>query len=524
MSQNQILPKVAIRTATEKDIPGILRVLKSVYPTMSPWSSKEIRSQLRAFPEAQLVAHENGKIIGYSSSLKISSNLAFQPHNWNDITGVGRATTHDSNGDYLYGIEFAMDPDYRKRGLATRFYDRRKRICANLKLKGIIIGARLQNLAENIDKVKDPEEYLHKVLRKEIVDETLSFQFHRGFEVIMILKDYIPEDKSSAGYAALMVWFNPEVTAERPKTIVKFEGVRRSHVVSDFVRVVVAQFKQYQIKTFDDFYRHVKYFVETASGYRADFLLFPELFTMQLVTISPEVLCEKEDIVHLASFTEEFKTMMSKFAVEHRVNIIGGSHPMRLNGSVENIAYVFLRDGTIHKQSKIHPTPTEREWGMTGGHELNAIITDRGPIGVLICYDSEFPELVRHLVDQGIYMLFVPFCTDERRGYLRVRYCCQARAVENQLYVAIAGNVGNLPDTNNMNINYAQSCILTPCDYPFSWDGIAADTTPNVEGIAISDLNIKALISTRNTGGTVMHLKDRRSDLYKLHWFPKKST
>ena len=148
---------------------------------------------------------------------------------------------------------------------------------------------------------------------------------------------------------------------------------------------------------------------------------------------------------------------------------------------------------------------------------LNAIETDCGPIGVLICYDAEFPELARHLADQGAHILFVPFCTDERQSYLRVRYCCQARAVENQFYVVMSGNVGNLPGGSNMDIQYAQSCILTPCDFPFARDGVAADTTPNVEMVAFADLHPATLRMARNSG-TVQNLRDRRHDLYSIKW------
>ncbi len=144
-------------------------------------------------------------------------------------------------------------------------------------------------------------------------------------------------------------------------------------------------------------------------------------------------------------------------------------------------------------------------------------MTDCGPIGVLICYDAEFPEMARHLVDQGAQILFVPFCTDERKSYLRVRYCCQARAVENQIYVAMAGNVGNLPGVENMDIQYAQSCILTPCDFPFDRDGVAADTTPNVEMVAFADLSLEDLRIAR-ASGTVQNLRDRRFDLYQIDW------
>ena len=147
-------------------------------------------------------------------------------------------------------------------------------------------------------------------------------------------------------------------------------------------------------------------------------------------------------------------------------------------------------------------------------------MTDCGNIGVLICYDSEFPELPRHLTDQGAQILFIPFCTDTREAYLRVRYCAAARAVENQIYVAMAGNVGNLPGVENMDIQYAESCILTPCDFPFARDGIAADTTPNTEMVAIADLRLDDLEAARNAG-TVQNLKNRRFDLYSVVWRAK---
>jgi predicted amidohydrolase len=85
----------------------------------------------------------------------------------------------------------------------------------------------------------------------------------------------------------------------------------------------------------------------------------------------------------------------------------------------------------------------------------------------MICYDSEFPEMARHLTDAGVKLFFVPYCTDTRHGHLRVRYCCHARTVENQCYVVTAGLVGNIDNVANMDINYAQSAILTPSDHPF---------------------------------------------------------
>ncbi len=136
---------------------------------------------------------------------------------------------------------------------------------------------------------------------------------------------------------------------------------------------------------------------------------------------------------------------------------------------------------------------------------------------MLICYDSEFPELARRLTDEGARILFTPFCTDSRQGYLRVRYCCQARAIENQLYVVTSGCTGNLPNVENMDINYAQSAILTPCDFPFAREGIAAEINENVEAVVMADLDLTDL-SWARAQGTVRNLRDRRFDLYRVQW------
>lgn len=289
--------------------------------------------------------------------------------------------------------------------------------------------------------------------------------------------------------------------------------------LSDSIRIGTVQYLQRKVDSFEEFLTSVEYFVGVVADYKGDFVVFPELFALQLLSIGSRRLNPAEAIDTLTAYTPRFKDALRDMAMRHHINIIGGSHPSRQpNGTIENIAYIFLRDGSVHEQTKIHATPSEvRCWQIQGGNRLNAIQTDCGPIGVLICYDSEFPELARHLVDQGIHTLFVPFCTDDRNGYLRVRYCCQARAVENQIYVVMSGNVGNLPGVENMDIQYGQSCILTPCDFPFARDGIAAEASPNVEAVTIADLRPDILCSARQHG-TVKNLQDRRLDLYQVHW------
>ncbi|MDV7398540.1 nitrilase-related carbon-nitrogen hydrolase, partial [Arthrospira platensis SPKY1] len=118
--------------------------------------------------------------------------------------------------------------------------------------------------------------------------------------------------------------------------------------------------------------------------------------------------------------------------------------PEIVDNNLYNVGYLCKRDGGTERFEKIHVTPDEaRVWGLQGGHSIKTFNTDCGKIGILICYDVEFPELSRILADEGMNILFVPFLTDTQNGYSRVRNCAQARAIENECYVAIAGSVGN---------------------------------------------------------------------------------
>ena len=150
---------------------------------------------------------------------------------------------------------------------------------------------------------------------------------------------------------------------------------------------------------------------------------------------------------------------------------------------------------------------------MSRGHGFYCYHTEYGKIGILVCYDVEFPEAARVLAEAGMQIIFVPSCTDERQGFCRVRYCAQARAIENQIYVAMAGTVGNLPDVPCMATHYGQAGIFTPSDYFFARDGIAAEGNVNQEQMVISDVDLD-LLDEQRVNGTVIPLKDLIRDAY----------
>jgi predicted amidohydrolase/GNAT superfamily N-acetyltransferase len=507
-------PRLTVRNTVDDDIPQIVALGKRVYGPGFGYSPEMVAGQLAHFPEGQFVAVYDERVIGYCATFRISEAVAMAPHTWAEITGGGFASRHDPHGDWLYGMDVGVDPDCRGMRIGRRLYSARKRLCQRLRLRGIVFGGRLPGLAKRAGKYKTPEDYLKAVIHGRQRDPTLSFQLRNGFEVIGLLDGYLPYDRESLGYAAHLVWRNPR-RMDHPDM--------PPHVVSqrlpDVIRLATVQYQQRRVKDFDEFATQVEYFVDIAANYEADFVVFPELITLQLLSIENAPLSPVDSILKLSEYTPRVKELFSDLAVRRNINIIAGTHPaLSDDGDIHNTCFVCLRNGSIHQQMKLHITPSERSlWNIRGGSTARTIPTDCGPIGVAICYDIEFPEVARHLIDQGALILFTPFCTDTREGYLRVRYCAQSRAVENQCYVVLSGNCGNLPGVNNFDIQYAQSCILTPCDFPFARDGVAADSTPNSETVLFADLRLEDLARARNNG-TVQNLKDRRHDLYQLQW------
>jgi predicted amidohydrolase len=281
------------------------------------------------------------------------------------------------------------------------------------------------------------------------------------------------------------------------------------------VRIGLIQWQMRSYKNLEELMQQVEYFVDALSNYKSDFALFPEFFNAPLMSGYNE-LNEVDAIKKLAEFTPKIIEEFAKLAVSYNINIITGSMPELIDNRLHNAGYLCQRNGKIDRYEKIHVTPDEeRVWALLGGKSVRTFDTDCGKIGVLICYDVEFPELSRLLADEGMEILFVPYLTDTQNSYDRVRHCAQARAIENECFVAIAGSVGNLPNVHNMDIQFAHSMVFTPCDYPFPTNGIKAETTPNSEMILIADVDLELLKELHNQG-SVRNLKDRRTDIYQL--------
>jgi predicted amidohydrolase len=279
------------------------------------------------------------------------------------------------------------------------------------------------------------------------------------------------------------------------------------------VRLACLPYDMRRVASRADFEDQVRSLVAQAADEGADLAVLPELMTCQLLSATPG-LSGAESLDALHAMTESLVSFYGDLAVKHQLTLVAGSHLCRRGGQQKNMCPVCLPDGRVIRQSKVHVTPNERRaWGVVGGGRPHAIDTPKARIGVLICYDVEFPEAVRALEDEGIDVLVVPYCTDSREGHLRVRYCAQARAVESQVYVALAGAVGTLEGAHNMDEHVGQGAILTPSDIGFPEDGVAAESTMNLESCVVADADLSRLAACRESG-SVTPRQDRRPDLY----------
>lgn len=281
------------------------------------------------------------------------------------------------------------------------------------------------------------------------------------------------------------------------------------------LRIAVVQYRQRPIAGFDEFAAQVTSSARLAAEAGASLVLFPEYLSLQLLSAFPGVDRDR-GLKLLTASTAAFTALLRDLAQRHRLWIVGGTHlcyEVR-DGSVRNRCFLADPEGRLYFQDKLHLTPDERAvWGVAGGEGLQLFATGSLRFGVLICYDSEFPEAARALGEAGAELLLVPFATEDRLGYLRVRSCAQARAVENQCYVALAGNVGWQPGVANFVQHYAESVVLCPFDLGFPPEGVVVAAAPGEERVLIAELDLSLLRRARREG-TVRNLADRRFDLF----------
>ena len=441
MDQNRKIEQVGLRNLQMEDYDQLAKSFRRIYAGSDVfWTRAQIKKLLTIFPEGQVVIVVDDKIVGCALSIIVNYNMVKGDHTYAQVTGNETFNTHDPHGNILYGIEVFIHPDYRGLRLARRMYEYRKELCETLNLKAIMFGGRIPNYHKYADKMR-PKEYIEKVRSREIYDPVLTFQLSNDFHVRRVIRNYLPSDEESEHCATLLQWDN-----------IYYQPPTDSYVDrKPTVRIGLVQWQMRPYSSVDDLFTQVEFFVDSVSDYKSDFILFPEYFNAPLMARFNDM-GEAQSIRAMAQYTEQIRDRYRELAIEYNINIITGSMPLvKEDGALYNVGFLCHRNGNVDMYEKIHVTPDEQKcWGLTGGSTIQTFDTDCGKIGVVICYDVEFPELTRLMAQDGMQILFVPFMTDTQNAYSRVRVCAQARAIENECYVAIAGSVGNLPRVHNM--------------------------------------------------------------------------
>ena len=506
------LKNLKVRRWKAEDIPAIVACHRAAYPDYPEdgghYEERSYQMQFGAFPEGQILAEVEGKVVGYATSLIVQLEDDSHWYTYPELTGAGTFSTHTPSGDTLYGADIAIRPDYRGQGITKLLYKRRKRLVKRYNLRRMVAYGRLPGYID-YGGVITAQEYVDLVIQGKLDDPALTMHLKTGYRVKRVMMDFVWDD-ASLNYCTFLEMSNPDYKPEKRK--IAAAPLRRP---VRKIRVCAAQYLMRPIQSWDKFERTVEFFVNTADTYHCHFLLFPELFTAQLFSLMPVDWEPNIAIKELARMTDRYLEMFTRMAKKHRIFIIGGSHPVCQDNRIYNVAHLFTPSGSVYTQDKLHITPSERNiWDVRPGRDLKVFETPLARIAIQVCYDIEFPELARLLTLAGVEVIFVPFSTDEKKAYYRVRYTAQARAVENSIYTVIAGNVGNLP-TRTYLLNYGQAAVFTPSDFEFPTQAIAGEAEPNAETVVITDLDLTSLVQHRELGET-RPLFDRRSDLYEL--------
>ncbi len=273
---------------------------------------------------------------------------------------------------------------------------------------------------------------------------------------------------------------------------------------------------------------HLDSLAATAAAAGSSLLLLPELLCVGLLwtdaaagqTTRASVKALYQRVLN--PLLPAYRDMLQALSCKHRLHLAGASYWHERECVGANTAFWCRPDGSMETQDKLHPTRAEQAIGTVGGDELRLFELDGVKIGLLVCYDIQFPELSRRLVDAGVEVLLVPSLTD-RRGYWRVRHCCHARAVENQLFVCAAPLIGTLGIPVDWPVvRHGAAFIACPIDDRFGIDdGTYEEAILDSETILHAGLDLETLRRSRMKS-EIMQLKDRRPELYERPVVPTK--
>ncbi|WP_373353904.1 nitrilase-related carbon-nitrogen hydrolase [Pseudoroseicyclus sp. CXY001] len=252
---------------------------------------------------------------------------------------------------------------------------------------------------------------------------------------------------------------------------------------------------------------HLDAHVAEAAGAGAELLVYPEYGGIASALIGARQDATAADwAARLAETAEDWAALNRRLAAAHGVHILAGSTCAEAAGGLVNRTWLCTPEGTAGVYDKAILTPYERqEMGLIPGEALPVFDTALGRIGVLICYDSEFPLLARAMVEAGAELLLVPSYTDLPAGATRVRQSCRARAIEQQCLIVNAPLLGTCPSCELYDLGRGIPALFGPPDKGQPPSGILAEAADETPGWLIAEADPAAIAAPRLTGEVGNH-------------------
>ena len=271
--------------------------------------------------------------------------------------------------------------------------------------------------------------------------------------------------------------------------------------MTHLVRIAAAA---YPFEWFDDFDAYRAKITEwVAEAADCDLLVFPEYGAMELASLGGRaVAADLEASLHEVARHEPARDALhAELAARHGVHILAASGPHFEGQRPVNRAVLYGPQGRIGHQDKQIMTRFEREdWDVVGAPGLRVFDTSVGRLGVLICYDAEFPLLGRVLAEAGVQIILVPSCTDTIAGYNRVRIGAMARALESQCVVVQSPTVGNVDWSPAIDENRGAAGVYAPADGFWPESGVIAEGGMDAPGWVKAEVDLDLVAESRRNG------------------------
>lgn len=269
------------------------------------------------------------------------------------------------------------------------------------------------------------------------------------------------------------------------------------------IGVAAAQYPPSFLRTWDDYADKLTDWVARGAA-QAQLLVFPEYAALELASLGGVEAAR--DLAHsirvVSALCKDVDALHTALAVKYNVHILAGSLPsIGADGHARNVARLFSPRGAMGAQVKVMMTRFEDElWGVKAGREVCVFDTALGRIGVAICFDVEFPLVVRAMAEAGAEIVLAPSCTDTLHGYWRVRVGAQARALENQIHVVQSPLVGAADWLTACDVNVGAAGVFGPPDKGFPADGVVTLGTMSTPCWVFSEIDLDMAAAVRADG------------------------